>query len=426
MRTILKSSLAALLLAAPWALYADDWPQWRGPLRTDISQEKGLLKKWPKEGPKLLWSYKEAGSGYTAPAVVGDVVYTMGARKGDDYLIALNVKDGKELWSKKIGPSYPKTQWSDGPNATPTVDKELIFALSSNGELACFDLKGEKQVWSLDLQKTMKAKVNPIFAAPNSQGWGFAWSPLVDSDQLIITPGGPDGLVVALDKKKGTVHWKSDKIKDECTYASPIVAEIDGVRQYIVMVQTGAVGVSAKDGSELWRYKRKRQWDDVVCTTPIYKDNHIFVTATNSGYALVEVKKMGEGFTAKQLVADKDFANSHGGVVLVDKHLYGANKDRDWQCLDFSDPKNVAWTTSDLDSGSLTVADGMVFAVTAKTGDVVLFEATPKEYKELARFPLPQASKSRPPSGQIWSHPVIANGRLYLRDQELIFCYEVK
>ena len=140
---------------------------------------------------------------------------TRWGRKGDDYLLALDVKEGKELWSAKVGPSYEKTPWSYGPNSTPTVDKDLIFALGSNGDLACCDLKG-KEVWRKDLQKEMKAKVNPVFAKPDSQGWGFCWSPLVDGEQLIITPGGSDGLFAALDKMKGTVLWRNKEITDQC------------------------------------------------------------------------------------------------------------------------------------------------------------------------------------------------------------------
>jgi outer membrane protein assembly factor BamB len=427
--THMKAKYAAIgvLLVIPLALYADDWPQWRGPDRTGVSREKGLLKKWPDKGPSLKWTYKEAGNGYSAPAIVGDVVYTMGARKGDDYLIALDVKNGNELWAKKIGPSYEKTQWSDGPNSTPTVDKDLIFALSSNGELACFDTNGNAK-WSVDLQKKMKARVNPIFAKEDSQGWGFAWSPLVDGDNLIITPGGPNGLFAALNKKSGEVVWQSKDVTEPCTYASPIVAEVHGVRQYIAIVQDGGVGVDAKAGAPLWRFKRRPPYSDVVCSTPIHKDNLVFLTAIG-GCDLVELTKDGDKFTAKKKVTTKDFQNMHGGVVLVDKHLYGAHEHRNWQCLEFTNPANVAWESdkdNDVRPGSLTYADGMLYVYSEKDGTVALLKATPDKYTEISKFMIPQKSKLRPQSGGFWTHPVVANGRLYLRDQELIFCYEVK
>ncbi len=390
MRSTMKFGFAAALLAFPLALCADDWPQWRGPERTGVSQEKGLLKKWPEKGPKLLWTNTDAGTGYAGPAIVGDVLYTMGGRKGDDYLIALDVKTGKELWSKKIGRSYPKTQWTDGPNSTPTVDKELIFALSSNGELACFDLKGT-QVWTLDLQKTMKARVNPIFADPKSQGWGFAWAPLVDGDKLIITPGGPDGLFAALDKKTKAILWQSKTVTEQCTYASPIVAEVAGVRQYITIVQDGAVGVDAKTGAQLWRFKRKPPYSDIVGATPIYKDNLLFLSAPG-GSDLVELTKDGDAFTAKKKVTTKDFQNMHGGVVLVDKHLYGANLHRSWQALEFTDPTKAAWESdpdSDIGSGSITSADGMLYIFSEKEGVVGLLKTTPEKYTEVSKFTLP-------------------------------------
>ena len=423
----MKAKYAALgvLLFVPLALYADDWPQWRGPERTGVSKEKGLLKKWPADGPKLLWTYKEAGNGYTAPAIVGEVVYTMGGRKGDDYLIALDATKGTELWAKKIGPSYEKTQWSNGPNSTPTVDKDLIFALSSNGELACFDVKGNAK-WSVDLQKTMKAKVNPIFAKEDSQGWGFCWSPLVDGDNVIITPGGPQGLCAALNKKNGTVVWQSKDAPEECTYASPIVAEVKGVRQYIAVVQDGAVGVDAKTGAVLWRYKRRTPFGDIVAVTPIYKDEKVFVTGKD-GCDLIALESDGKTFTAKLKVASKELRNMHGGVVLMDDYLFGADAEKSWKAVEFANPKSVGMDSGrdGVPAGSLVYADGMFYLV-SDDGTITLLEANPKMYSPVSSFKLPQPSKTRPVSGRVWTHPVVANGRLYLRDQELVFCYDVK
>ena len=396
----MKAKYAALgvLLFVPLALYADDWPQWRGPDRTGVSKEKGLLKKWPAEGPKLLWTYKEAGNGYTAPAIVGEVVYTMEARQGDDYLIALDATKGRELWAKKIGPSYEKTQWSNGPNSTPTVDKDLVFALSSNGELACFDTKGNAK-WSVDLQKTMKAKVNPIFAKEDSQGWGFCWSPLIDGDNVIITPGGPQGLFAALNKKNGTVVWQSKDAPEECTYASPIVAEVKGVRQYIAVVQDGAVGVDAKTGSVLWRYKRRTPFGDIVAVTPIYKDEKVFITGKD-GCDLIALESDGKTFAAKPKVVSKEMRNMHGGVVLVDDYLFGADAEKSWKGVEFANPKKVGMDSGrdGVPAGSLVYADGMFYLV-SDDGTITLLEANPKMYSPVSSFKLPQASKTRPVSG---------------------------
>jgi hypothetical protein len=387
-----------------------------------------LLKKWPEKGPTLLWTYKEAGTGYAAPAVIGDTVYTMGARKDDEFLIALDGK-GQQKWAVKIGPKwdFDGNNWSGGPNSTPTVDKDLIFALGSSGDLICVTTGGELQ-WTVNLPKTLKAQVNPVGGGPENMGWGFCWSPLVDGDNLIITPGGPQGLFAALNKKKGNVVWQSKDIKEQCTYASPIVAQSHGVRQYIALVQDGCAGVNAKDGSLLWRYTRSQPFGDLVCVIPIFKNDLVWITG-KGGCHLVSIDSPDNGktFKAERKVASREMQTQHGGVVLVGDHLYGADQERSWKALEFANPKKVAWESgrNDFAPGAVIAANGMLYAVSTK-GGVALIEADPKAYTEVSSFTLPEESKLRKPGGRVWSHPVVANGRMYLRDQELIFCYEVK
>jgi outer membrane protein assembly factor BamB len=425
MRTRSMIAWTAGALALALTARAADWPQYRGPDRTGVSKETGLLKTWPKDGPALAWTFDKAGRGYAGFAVVGDRVYTMGARDKVEYVIALDTK-GAEQWAAKIGPmfDFAGNNWSAGPNATPTVDGDRIYGLGSQGILVCVDAKGAVQ-WSKNLPKELSAQVNPVGGGEDDYGWGYCWSPLVDGDNLILTPGGPKGLVAALNKKTGAVLWQSKEVTDQATYSSPIVADVEGVRQYVVMTQEGAVGVAAKDGKLLWTYKRRNEFPDVVCPTPIYHDGHVLLTATKGGCDVVKLAKAGDKFKATREFTTKDLANNHGGVVLVGKHVYGAHADRSWKCLTFPDLK-PAWEARDLKTGSVVVADGHLYCLTEEGGEVVLVEATATKYVEKGRFALPKASKLRKPRAKVWTHPVVANGHLYLRDQELVFCYKVK
>lgn len=433
MRTSSILGLVACVLVSP-AVRANDWPQWRGPNRDGVSAEKGLLKVWPKKGPELLWRFKDSGTGYTAPSVVGDKVYTMGSRKGVEQVIALDDK-GAEMWSANIGPvfTFPTNQWSEGPNASPTVDGNLLFALGSQGDLVCVDLTTHAAVWRKNLPKDLGAEINPIGGGPPKMGWGFAWSPVVDGDHLIITPGGPKGLLAALDKKTGTLVWRSKEVPEQATYSSPLLAQIGGVRQVVQMTQKGVIGVDVKNGALLWYYKRDSAYPDVVCPTPLVKGDVVYATAGFLGGAcdIFTVNNDGKKFTTKSIYSEKEIGNRQGGVVLVGGHVYGYHEERAWECQEF--PKGeIKWSFRNqrvLGAGSVIAADGNLYCLAQdfrKMGVVALVEASPEKFKLKSKFVLPQRSMKRKLSGGVWTHPVLSNGRLYLRDQELIFCYKVK
>jgi outer membrane protein assembly factor BamB len=430
MRITSKILLAAGVMALPLAIRAEDWPQWRGPNRDATSKETGLLKTWPKDGPELLWTFDKAGSGYASFAVVGGKVYTMGTRENDEIVLALDDK-GKELWSARIGSvfDFKGNNWSRGPNATPTVDGDLIFALGSQGDLLCVDTGG-KERWRKELTKELGAQVNDIGGGPKNLGWGFSWSPLVDGEQLVCVPGGPQGLFAALNKKTGEVLWRSKDVKDRVTYSSPIVATIGGVKQYIQMTQEGAVAVDAKSGDLLWYFKRENPWSDILCPTPICQGDRVYVTGGAGGCNLIKVEREGDKFKATEVYGEKQIANWHGGVVLVGKYVYGYHAEREWACQDFAEGGDNKWDPPrrGLGPGSLLYADGRLYCVSEKDGKgvVAMLEASPEAYKEISRFTLPRASAIRKNRGGVWTHPVLSDGRLYVRDQELIFCYKVK
>jgi outer membrane protein assembly factor BamB len=428
MRTCAALGLAALIVALSHLPgEGADWPQWRGPDRTGVSQETGLLEKWPKNGPNLLWTFKKAGTGYSSFAVVKGVVYTMGARGKDEYVIAIDDK-GVEKWATKIGPVYDfkGNQWIKGPNAAPTVDGDLVFALSSKGELACVDKAG-KLIWRVDLVAKLGAQINPVGGGPKNMGWGFAWSPLVDGNKLICTPGGPQGLFAALDKKKGNVLWRSKGVTDQATYASPVLATINKVRQYITVTQDSILGVSAEDGTLLWRSKRDNPFPDVVCCTPIVQGNKVSVSiGYNVGSILLELTPDGKKFKVKDVYSEPIIGNRHGGVVLVGKSLYGFHEENNWVCQDFATgAQKWKGTRKALKSGAVIAADKRLYIVDEAGFVGMVATGTPK-YQELARFKLPARSRNRMSRGSLWTHPALSDGKLYVRDQELIFCYQVK
>jgi outer membrane protein assembly factor BamB len=413
---------------------AADWPQFRGPNRDGVSTETGLLKEWPKDGPALLWSYKDAGVGYSGPAIIGERLYLTGGRGDSEFVFALDLSahPPKELWAAKIGPlfQWKGNSWNEGPNATPTIDGELLYALGGGGELVCVETADGKVRWRKNMPRDFSGEVNPIGGGaeePTPLGWGYAWSPLVDGDQLICIPGGPKGLMAALNKKTGELVWRCKDAKDQAPYSSPVIAEIGGVRQYVQSVNSGIVGIAAKDGKLLWAYQRDPAYDDVVIANPIVQGNRVFATVGfGQGFDLIEISNEGGSFKTQKVLSSKSIQNKLGGVVLVDGHLYGHSESGGWFCHVFKTGANVWSERTKIGPGSVTFADGRLYCCAEKGGIVVLLEASPKGWNEKGRFKLPQESKLRKPNGLMWVHPVIANGRLYIRDQEFLMCFDVR
>ena len=404
------TSLFCLLLISSSAIAAANWPQFRGPNRTDVSNETGLLKKWPSGGPEMVWLNKDAGMGYAGYSIVGDTLYTMGARSQEE-LIAIDIKDGKEKWKATIGPVFGN-RWGDGPRGTPTVDGDHVYALGGQGNLICAQAKTGKVLWTVSMKDL----------GGSTPGWGYCESVLVDGDHVICTPGGKKGAIAALDKKTGKLVWQSKEFTDGAQYASIIVAEHNGARQYIQLTMNSVVGIDSKDGKLLW----KSNWPGktAVIPTPIFHDGHVFVS---SGYGVgCKLIKIGEGNKVSDVYVNKNMTNHHGGVILVGDHLYGFSDGKGWVCQDFKTGEMVWNQKGAINKGAIGYADGMLYLLDEATGNVALIQATPKGYNEVSRFTLKPQTTKRSPSGRIWTHPVITDGRLYLRDQELLFCFDVK
>jgi outer membrane protein assembly factor BamB len=409
-------SLATVLLCALPAV-ADDWPQWRGPGRMDISNEKGLLKTWPEKGPRLIWTFDQAGSGYSGPAIIGNRLYTMGTRGNSECVLALDANTGKEIWNTAIGDIF-KEGHGNGPRATPSVDGAYLYAMGGESDVVCLETDSGKKVWSKNLRDEFEGEL--------MSGWGYCESPLVDGDKVVCTPGGPKGAIIALDKKTGKPIWRCTELKDKCSYSSIITADILGVRQYVQVMANSLVGVNPENGKLLWRYRPEIALRTAVVPTPIYHDGCVYFSAGyGAGCECVRLEREGDAFTAKKIYSNKVMTNHHGGVILVGDYLYGYSDGPRWTCQDFRTGKSV-WNSNKLDKGSLTYADGHLICYGEGKGAVVLVQATPEGWKEDGRFSLPKTSNIRPPSGRFWTHPVVANGKLYLRDQDLIFCFDIK
>ena len=394
----------------PAVASAGNWPQWRGPERTDVSNETGLLKSWPAGGPKRVWLFQNAGRGYSGPAIVGTNLFTIGAREGIEYLLALDAEAGKELWAAKVGEEL-KNGYGDGPRGTPTVDGERVYAMGGQGSLICANLSDGKVLW----QHSMKG-----FGGGRPH-WGYTESVLVDGDKVMCTPGGGKGAIVALNKMDGKLIWQSKEFTDEAQYSSLIAVNHNGVRQYIQLTKEHVVGVAAADGKLRWSADFPGRAAAAVIPTPIFHDGYVYVTA---GYGVgCKLVKLGSGNETTEVYLNKVMKNHHGGVILVDGYLYG-HSDPGWVCQDFKSGKQV-WMERKLGKGAVAYADGMLYCLEESSGTVALVEASPQGWKEHGRFKLEPQSTQRSPSGRIWTHPVITGGRLYLRDQELLSCYDV-
>jgi outer membrane protein assembly factor BamB len=407
---ILAAAIALVALSTAHLSANDfDWPQWRGADRSDTSKETGLLKAWPAGGPKRVWLFENAGKGYSGPAIVKGKFFTIGTRGGSEILLILDANTGKELLTAKLG-AVLDNDWGDGPRGTPTVDGDRVYALSGPGNLVCVQIADGKILWQIKMKDLGGERPN----------WGYAESVLVDGEQVVCTPGGSKGAIAALDKTTGKLLWQSKGFTEPAHYSSIVPARINDTPQYVQRTEKAIVGIAASDGKLLWETSFPGR--TAVIPTPIVRGNEVYVTA---GYgAGCKMVRIDPGSKVTTVYENKVMKNHHGGVILVGDYLYG-HGDPPWVCQDFKTGEAV-WQQRSFGKGAIGYADGMLYCLEEGSGTVALIEASPKAWIEHGRFKLEPQTKIRSSRGRIWTHPVVSNGKLYLRDQDLIYCYDVK
>jgi outer membrane protein assembly factor BamB len=386
-----------------------DWPQYRGPQRDLTTSETGLLDRWPADGPALAWQTEGLGEGYSSVAVVGDTIFTQGSQGREERLFALARDGGEKKWSIPTG-SFRNDGMGGGPRGTPTVDGDRVYALGANGDLVCAKVDDGEVVWQMNILKEFEG---------NNIAWGISESVLIDGDRLICTPGGKQATMVALDKLTGKPIWRSVVPgAPSAGYSSAIAVEVGGVRQYVNVVHTAVVGVRASDGNPLWG-QRESTNGTANCSSPLFIENHIFTASGyGTGCALFKLASGGGQTRSEVVFSSKQMQNHHGGMIALDGYVYGFDE-AILTCLDLKTGK-PAWQNRSVGKGSLAFAEGKLY-LRSENGPLALAEATPKGYEELGRFEQPDRG-DRP----AWAHPVVAGGKLYLRDQDKLLVYNVK
>ena len=401
-RVLLPAILLLALAQHALAQSTADWPQWRGPNRDGISKETGLLKQWPAEGPPLVWKASGAGGGYSSFSVANGKLYTMGLRGEREYVVAFDVATGKEVWATPHGSAF-RNDRGDGPRGTPTIDGDRLYALGGSGDLTALDARTGKIVWSKNVLRE--------FGGSNIT-WGISESPLVLGDKVLVNAGGPGASIVALNKANGALIWKSQS--DKAGYSSAIPVEVNGTTQVVFFTAERAVGLDAKDGHLLWDYGRPAN-NVANVATPIARANRVFISSDyGTGGGVVEIKADNK---AQEIWFTKDMRNHHSSSVLIGDYLYGFSS-AILTAIRF-DTGEIAWRDRSVGKGSLVYADGNLYCF-SENGVVGLVEATPTGYKEKGRFRLAQGNLPT------WTHPVVVGGRLYLRDQDTIYAYDVR
>jgi outer membrane protein assembly factor BamB len=399
-RLCLIACLLPVLLAA-------DWPQFRGPNRDGVSKEKGLLQSWPSDGPPLVWTAKGLGGGYSTVSVAGDRIYTLGDKSGKSHLVALDREKGTILWTAPVG------ALGGSLGCTPTVDGDLIFAIGQQGDLVCIDKDG-KEIWKHNFIEEFGGQKGP---------WNYCESPLVDGDNLIVTPGGREATMLALNKKTGKIVWKCpiNTRKSEAGYSSIVISKVGSVKHYVQLFNGGLVGVST-DGKVLWTHEKLGD-NTANVPTPIVLGDQIFSSiGYGRGASLMKLKASGKSVSAQEVYYKRELTNKHGGVVLVGEYVYGDTDDSGQPyCAEVKTGK-VMWKRTGgggRGSAAIVYADGRLYIHYDK-GTVALVEASPKEYRETGSFELTKKN------GPLWAHPVVSDGRYYVRNGDLLHCYDVR
>jgi outer membrane protein assembly factor BamB len=417
----LSAAAMAVAFVSSSMLIAEDWPTFRGVSRTAVAPDTNLLDRWPEDGPQLLWTAKGAGRGYASPAIYQGRIYTLGdnlstAEDKDEYLTCFSAEDGSQIWKSKTGPAWNSGNdtWQ-GSRSTPTANGDHVWVISPFGKLVCAKISDGSIVWERSLLDDLGGK--------KRDSWGYSESPLIDGNKVICTPGGPKATMVALDKLTGETIWTCSRPDDVgAGHSSIVITEVGGMKVYVQNTGGGPMGVDAETGKLLWSYDMEPP--TAFIPTPVIQGDLVCAVAgyNSGGVLLQQVPTASGGVSIKEIYGlNRDLNNKHGGVILVDKHLYAGGKDKNIiYCADLMTGK-VLWEERGSGTGSTSVisADGKLF-IRFQNGVVALARADTRGYKESGSFTAPGSGDM--PS---WAHPVISDGKLYLREGDAILCYQI-
>ncbi|NLH98753.1 MAG: PQQ-binding-like beta-propeller repeat protein [Chthonomonadales bacterium] len=378
-----------------------DWPRFRGPNADGISPETGIRKDWSVKPPALLWRLEMGDDGYAGPSVARGIVYIVDHSGENDIVRALDLQTGKERWRY----AYPESSRNvyGFARATPTVASGRVYTLSREGRLLCLDAGSGRLLWQVHLRDDLKG-VAPM--------WGYAAPPLVDGDRLIVWPGGKQGAMAVIDAATGKELMRGGE-DDTPGYGMPVIATLAGRRQYVMTVWKGFVGVDASDGKVLWRIPwETRDGTNVAC--PIVIGNSVFITSSyDMGCALYDITAQG----ARERWRNKELRAHMNTPILWRGLIYGVGDPTHLVCLDpmTGTPR---WKQPGFEKGGLVAVDGVLIGVNGSAGDVIMVKLNPERYEELGRF--------TPLGGQSWSPPVVAQGKLLVRNRKALACLSLK
>jgi outer membrane protein assembly factor BamB len=389
---------------------AAEWPQFHGPRRDNKSTETGLLKEWPPGGPKRLWTAQGLGHGFSTVALAAGRLYTDGNVEKNTVITCLDL-DGKPVWTFANGPAWTGQQ--PGSRVTPTIDGDRLYHQSPLGNVVCLEAKTGKKLWGLNTVEKFGARLIT---------WAFAESPLIVGDHVIVSPGGVEAGMVALNKHTGELVWACTETKHKAGYASPILVDYQGLRQIVTFTARSAVGVHADTGKLLWEVEHVTPYDENI-TMPLYHDGHVFMTTGHTvGGMLLKLNVNGQACSVDIVWRNHDLDDHHGGVILHNGHLYGFSHGLykwGYACVDWKTGQ-TAWRVRTATEGSITYADGLLYTMDER-GTVHLERPNPARRDIISQFTLPKGGE-----GPTWAHPVVCGGRLYLRHSDFLYVYDIR
>jgi len=416
--------VAVVLLTTAISSIAQDvprWTRWRGANNDGISKETGLNLDWTVKKPPLAWTFRQAGSGYASPVIVGKILYCQGGAEGIDFAFALDTQTGNLKWKQDLGEEFAESR-GNGARGSITVDGDKLYMIRGGGQIHCLSAADGKIVWQKDFKKDFNGKM--------MSNWGYSESPLIEGNLVICTPGGADGTMIAFNKNTGATEWRCKEWTDDAGYSSPIAADIDGVRQIIQQSGKGFAGVSAKDGKLLWRVEVPG-YRIAIIPTPVFNNGYVYITAGyNAGCNYVKPVKAGDSFKVETVYSNKNLINQHGGVVLINGHIYGFSDPPigSLVCQNVNTGENV-WTQkvdNEVVKGTVLAINDRLLVQNERNGFITLVAASPDGYKDFGKMEFPERTKIQTQDNMVWTHPVVADGKLYLRDHDLLFCYDLK